>query len=99
MAWRRKGPHNGRSAPQANEARPRVEAQSTKQRRNGGRREKSIEKNTCRLTFLTRPGRWFVRNLDQATYLPTYQWKDVTKLLPYMEDYPYKPYSTLQYPA
>jgi len=27
---------------------------------------------TCSLTFLTRPTSWFVCNLDQATYLPTY---------------------------
>ena len=27
---------------------------------------------TCRLTFLTRAACWFVCNLDQATYLPTY---------------------------
>ena len=27
---------------------------------------------TCRFTFLTRTGCWFVCNLDQATYLPTY---------------------------
>ena len=28
--------------------------------------------STCSLTFLTRPTSWFVCNLDQATYLPTY---------------------------
>ena len=30
------------------------------------------ERGTCIFTFLTRAGRWFVCNLDQATYLPTY---------------------------
>jgi hypothetical protein len=48
-----------------------------------GKRATSVKfiRVTCsRLTFLTRPGRWFVCNLRSRDYLlPTYLvWKDVT---------------------